>query len=78
MTPLEIASVVGGAVTMVGGIVKYADNKYQKLQEEIQKNKEDSEKRINDLEKKALLGDEKIKGHINSCVNFKKRENHID
>ena len=78
MTGIEIASVVGGALTIVGGLLKYADSKHQKLHEELHKHKEDTEKRINELEKKALLGDEKIKGHINSCVNFKKRENHID
>ena len=78
MTGIEIASVIGGALTIIGGVVKYADNKYSKLHEELHKHKEETEKRVNELEKQALLGDEKIKGHINSCKNFVKRENHID
>ena len=78
MTGIEIASVIGGALTIVGGLLKYADTKYQKLQEELHKYKEDTERRINDLEKQSLLGDERIKGHINSCINWKRRDGHID
>ena len=78
MTGIEIAGVVIGGLTMLGGLIKYADTKYGKLHEELHIYKEETEKRINELEKQSLLGDERIKGHINSCVNWKRRDGHID